>query len=76
MPFQLHKISRSGRLMNTWDFATLEEIGEFLKQPLDIIEQIRTGHIFPKGKQCILNKFTIRIKVEKPPEKIGLVDFR
>lgn len=75
MTLQLFKISRSGRLLETHEFENLQEISEFLKQPIEIINQIKAGFIFPRGKLCILNKFSIKPKTIKPQEKFGILEF-
>jgi hypothetical protein len=42
------------------------------------IQLIQAGHIFPKGKQCVLNKYSIKPVVPRPEEeskKIGILQF-
>lgn len=75
MSLLLLKVSRSGRLISTEEFNSLDEIATRLKQPIEIINQIKNGFIFPRGKLCVLNKYIIRPKTIKPPEKIGVIDF-
>lgn len=65
--------------MNTWQFDTLEDIAVHLKTDMDVIKLIQSGHIFPKGKQCVLNKYSIKPFVPRPdddPKKKGIIEFK
>jgi hypothetical protein len=64
--------------MNTWEFDTLVDIAVHLKIDMDTIQLIQAGHIFPKGKQCVLNKYSIKPIVSRPeddPKKKGIIEF-
>ena len=64
--------------MNTWEFATLEDIAAHLKTDMEVIGLIQAGHIFPKGKQCVLNKYSIKPLKPRPeddPKKKGIIEF-
>lgn len=64
--------------MATWEFDTLELIAAHLKTDMDVIRLIISGHIFPKGKQCVLNKYSIKPFIPRPdddPKKKGILEF-
>jgi hypothetical protein len=64
--------------MNTWEFATLDDIATHLKTDMEVIKLIQSGHIFPKGKQCVLNKYSIKPLKPRPeddPKKKGIIEF-
>jgi hypothetical protein len=64
--------------MNTWEFNTLDDIATHLKTDITVIQLIQAGHIFPKGKQCVLNKYSIKPVVPRPEEeskKNGILQF-
>ena len=65
--------------MNTWVFDTLEQIATHLKTDMEVIKLIQAGHIFPKGKQCVLNKYSIKPLIARPEDdskKKGVLEFK
>jgi hypothetical protein len=65
--------------MNTWVFNTLEEIANHLKTDMEVVKLIQMGHIFPKGKQCVLNKYSIKQLIARPEDdskKKGVLEFK
>jgi hypothetical protein len=64
--------------MDTWEFNTLDDIAIHLKIDIEVVKLIQSGHIFPKGKQCVLNKYSIKSFVPRPvddPKKKGILEF-